>query len=211
MASDVRPDDESGIFRYKVKKQVSNCSRTCSSTELAEVKTSGQIQEGRNSFEFRYDKLANRDSNSACCSWWRLPLLLGLVLLAILLSQGDGIRQAVFKPGSTASTDRGQAQPLQIVLLTINFGDGRPLLNESSDWHEAMTVGDLLNTEPRISFVTQGTGAAAFLTQLNGVTNEGTGGRNWVYSVNGKRADRSFAVYELRPNDHVLWTFAGRE
>jgi len=152
-----------------------------------------------------------RDSNSACCSWWRLPLLLGLVLIAILLSQRDRIRQAVFKPGSPAPIDRGDAQPAKTVLLTINFGDGRPLLNESSDWHEGMTVADLLNAERSISFATQGTGAAAFLTQLNGIANEGAGGRNWVYSVNGTRADRSFAVYELRPNDHVLWTFAGRE
>jgi hypothetical protein len=40
------------------------------------------------------------------------------------------------------------------------------------------------------------------------VKNEGAGGRNWTYRVNDKHADRSFAVYELQPGDHVLWTFA---
>ena len=70
-----------------------------------------------------------------------------------------------------------------------------------------MTVGDVLQNDPRTSFVTQGSGASAFLTEINGVKNEGAGGRNWMYSVNGERADRSFAVYELQPGDHVLWSF----
>jgi len=194
---------------FAIRSRSKSLQQNCSSTEVAEVFRSNSGE--RNSCEFRYDKLANRDSNSACCSWWRLPLLLGLVLIAILLSQRDGIRQAEFQPDSVAPIDRRDAQPAKTVLLTINFGDGRPLLNESSDWHKGMTVGELLNAEPKISFATQGTGAAAFLTELNGIANEGAGGRNWVYSVNGTRADRSFAVYELRPNDHVLWTFAGRE
>ena len=74
-----------------------------------------------------------------------------------------------------------------------------------------MTVADLLNSEPRISLTSTGSGASAFLTSLDGVANEGAGGRNWTYSVNGKHADRSFAVYELQPGDHVLWTFAAQQ
>jgi hypothetical protein len=74
-----------------------------------------------------------------------------------------------------------------------------------------MTVADLLHSEPRVSLAAQGSGASAFLTQLGGVANEGAAGRNWVYSVNGRPADRSFAVYELQANDHVLWTFARGE
>ncbi len=71
-----------------------------------------------------------------------------------------------------------------------------------------MTVRDLLNGVPRLRIVQQGSGSSAFLTQIDDVTNEGAGGRNWMYSVNGQRADRSFAIYELQPGDHVLWSFA---
>ena len=73
-----------------------------------------------------------------------------------------------------------------------------------------MTVRDLLNAAPGLSISQQGSGASAFLTKIDGVANEGAGGRNWMYSVNGQRADRSFAVYELQPGDHVLWTLRRR-
>jgi hypothetical protein len=45
------------------------------------------------------------------------------------------------------------------------------------------------------------------LTSINGVANEGAGGNNWTYEVNGRSGDRSYAVYELRAGDRVLWTF----
>ena len=153
----------------------------------------------------------DRQSCSAYGSAWRLPLLLAIVLAAILVSQHRGIREAVFKPASGPPADETAGEAGQRALLTINFGDGRPLQNESAPWREGMTVADLLQGEPRVSLAVQGSGASAFLTQLGGVANEGADGRNWVYSVNGKPADRSFAVYELQANDHVLWTFARGE
>jgi len=152
-----------------------------------------------------------RESCSACGSKWRLPLLLAIVLAAILLSQNRGIREAIFKPASEPASQREDRPSGQQVLLTINYGGGRPLQNEEAPWRVGMTVADLLQGEPRVSFAVQGSGASAFLTQLGGIANEGAGGRNWVYSVNGKPGDRSFAVYELQPNDHVLWTFARGE
>ena len=133
------------------------------------------------------------------------------MLAAILVSQHRGIREAVFKPASVPPVDEAAGEAGQRVLLTINFGDGRPLQNESAPWREGMTVADLLQGEPRVSLAVQGSGPSAFLTQLGGVANEIPNGRNWVYSVNGKPADRSFAVYELQANDHVLWTFARGE
>lgn len=146
---------------------------------------------------------------------WRLPLLLAIVLAAILLSQQRGIREAIFKPAGAPPEVADRAEAVAVVgprvLLTINFGDGRELQNEVAPWREGMTVADLLQSEPRVSLATQGSGASAFLTQLGDLANEGAGGRNWVYSVNGKPADRSFAVYELQANDHVLWTFARSE
>jgi hypothetical protein len=114
-------------------------------------------------------------------------------------------------PDSQPAESVAIAPAAQKVFLTINFSDGRPLLNEEGKWRDGMTVADLLNSEPKISLTRIGSGSSAFLTSLNGVSNEGADARNWTYTVNGKHADRSFAVYELRPNDHVLWTFAARQ
>jgi hypothetical protein len=146
-------------------------------------------------------------SCSACRSGWQLPLLLGIVLIAILLASSDKIRQAVFKPLRQAPVIESDVSPAKKVLLTVNFGNGQ-LVNETAKWRAGMSALDVLQDHRRISFLTEGSGDSAFLTSLNGVMNEGAGGRNWTYTVNGKYADRSFAVYELQPNDHVLWTFA---
>ncbi len=57
-----------------------------------------------------------------------------------------------------------------------------------------------------MKFQERGSGATAFLTQLDDLKNEGSG-RNWIYRVNGQIADRSFAVYRLEAGDTVLWKF----
>src|SRR5262245_4117310 len=123
-------------------------------------------------------------SRPACNSRWLLPVLLALVLAAILLSQSRGIRQAIFRqtaPAARAGAGQG-GESSQQVLVTINFGNGR-LENLSTEWRDGMTVADILQQEPRISFKTEGAGEKAFLTTLGGVANEGGGGRNWTYSV----------------------------
>jgi hypothetical protein len=148
----------------------------------------------------------NSDSCSSCGLGWRLPLFLGIVLLAILLGQNRYLREAILKRQATPLQAEAINERAEKVLLSINFGDGR-LESTAVEWRDGMTVADVLQQEPRISLVTNGSGESAFLTALDGVANQGAGGRNWTYTVNGKFADRSFAVYELQPNDHVLWTF----
>jgi hypothetical protein len=150
------------------------------------------------------------DSCPACRSGWLLPLLLGIVLAAVLLSASTRIRQALFQPQRQQPVQEAGEAPATKVLLTVNFGNGQ-LINLTENWREGMTVTDLLQNNRSTSFLMEGSGASTFLTSLNGVMNEGRGGRNWTYTVNGKYADRSFAVYELRPNDHVLWTFAAQK
>jgi hypothetical protein len=139
--------------------------------------------------------------------------LLVIVLLAILLFQNRKIRQAVLSPFAAPPAQSIVESPQQAakkVLLSINFGNGQ-MQHEITEWRDGMTVADVLQQEPRVSFQTHGAGESAFLSSINGIANQGAGGRNWTYSVNGKYADRSFAVYELRQNDHVLWTFAAQQ
>jgi hypothetical protein len=152
-------------------------------------------------------------SCSSCSSGWRLPLLLAIVLVAMLLIQERSVRQAVLSPFAAPPAqpvDESPPEAANKVLLSINFGNGH-LQHEITEWRDGMTVADMLQQEPRVSFQSNGAGESAFLSAINGVANQGAGGRHWTYSVNGKYADRSFAAYELRPNDHVLWTFAEQQ
>jgi hypothetical protein len=140
-----------------------------------------------------------------------LPLLLAIVLAAIVLVFGRHTPEPEAQRQQIAAENDSAAPNVQNVQLTINFGDDRRPIERESRWREGMTVADLINTEPGTNVAIVGSGASAFLTSLDGVANEGANGRNWTYRVNGKHADRSFAVYELRPGDQVLWTFASQQ
>jgi hypothetical protein len=148
------------------------------------------------------------DNSKTCCSigsWWRLPLLLALVLGAILIWRG-GDRWEIRQNGSDATNQREANSATQKVLLTINYGDGNQRIVERP-WQEGLTVAELLSRTPGLATTQKGTGEGAFLTEIDGVANEGAAGNNWTYAVSGKSADRSYAVYKLSPGDRVLWTF----
>lgn len=96
------------------------------------------------------------------------------------------------------------------VKVVIDYGDGVQKHFTALPWREGMTVRDALHAaqkHPRgVKFQERGSGATAFLTQLDDLKNEG-GGRNWIYRVNDQLADRSFAVFPLQVGDAVLWKF----
>jgi hypothetical protein len=155
--------------------------------------------------------MTDDESCPNCTSWWRLPLLLAVVLAAIMFLLRGGAPGPAPQPERTPREIVAAARNATSVQLTIIFGDGRAPMSAETRWHEDMTVADLLNSDPRISVASTGSGAGAFLNSVNGVANEGVNGRNWTYRVNGKHADCSFAVYELRPGDQVLWSFAAHQ
>lgn len=136
--------------------------------------------------------------------------MLALVLVVVVLNRHWSMRQQSVPPPSPTEQVPAGANHGQAVLLVIDFGDGRRQEFEPVAWRAGMTVLDLLREASRqnLRLTIRGTGSATFLTEINGVENEGADGRNWTYTVNGQYADRSVAVYELRPGDHVLWTFA---
>jgi hypothetical protein len=147
---------------------------------------------------------------STCGPWWRLPLLLALVLAAVLFSRA--VREPTTEPASDSSASQLRAETGESISLAVDFGDRRRQQYEPIVWRDGMTVRDALaaaaDSSGSATFAQQGSGEAAFLTQIDGVENEGADGRNWTYTVNGKLGDRSFAIYPLRPGDQVLWTFA---
>jgi len=99
----------------------------------------------------------------------------------------------------------------EIVGLTVDYGDGVQKVFTALPWRQAMTVRDLMQLaqeHPRgIRFASRGSGATELLTRIDDLDNQGTRGRNWIFHVNGKLADRSLGAYRLRPGDAVLWEF----
>ncbi len=150
-----------------------------------------------------------------CGPWWRLPVLLALVLMAIVAMRNRGIREEVQESKGETPNPDATAVSNGVVTLAINLGEGKSEFMAEVAWREGMTVGDLMQTASQLPdgmrFEKQGTGEMTMLTRIGDVANEGAGGRNWIYSVAGKRADRSYAIYPLRAGDRVLWEFTGQQ
>jgi hypothetical protein len=143
----------------------------------------------------------------ACGPWWRLPLLLGLVLAAIVWSRVHGLREATSEKEIDQPAPVTDGVPKEKIALTIDFGDGRPKNFDAIAWRSGMTVADAMKAASGVTVAQKGSGQSAFVTSIDGVQNQGADAHNWMYKINGKVADRSFAVYELKPGDRILWTF----
>jgi hypothetical protein len=144
-------------------------------------------------------------------AWWRLPLLLAVVLAAILWARGCGIEEVAKELDKDNAAPAPAADAREKVSLEIDFGDGRRKAVDAIAWRDGMTVADLLAKTPDLKVTQRGSGESAFLTTIDDVSNEGAEGRNWIYAVNGKTADRSFAIYTLKSGDRVLWTFTKQQ
>lgn len=139
---------------------------------------------------------------------WRLPILLAGVIVvmavgAMLLRRSSGPRAA------DSSTRPPTMIGRQTVSLRIVRGDGTENYFPALPWTAGMTVAQALD-RAGVRTTHQGEGPQALLTSIEGQKNEGSGerARNWIYRVNGRLADKSYAAYRLRPGDAVLWTFA---
>ena len=103
------------------------------------------------------------------------------------------------------------AEETKTVALVIDYSDGVKKHFPAIEWREGMTVLELMEAARRhprgIQFEYRGRGITAFLFQIDDVKNQGRG-RNWVYRVNDRLADRSFAVQALEPSDRVVWEFS---
>ena len=142
--------------------------------------------------------------------WLLLALLVG-ILAYNMLRQSD-VRQGRDTP-LRAGSETGQH-----VQLTIDYGDGAERHFTGVPWCANMTVFDALlwaaHHPHGIAFEYQGTGAhgagiQTLVLAIDSVANQGGGdsARNWVYEVNGRKAQDSCGVHLLQPADTILWKF----
>ena len=103
------------------------------------------------------------------------------------------------------------------VRLVIDYGDGVIKTITDLPWSRGQTVLDVMTAAKAhphgITFNASGSGASAFLTQIDDVANQdgGAGKKNWQFWVNTAYADRSFSVYEVQASDVVFWRFTTQQ
>jgi hypothetical protein len=137
--------------------------------------------------------------------------MLGLVLAAIVWSRIRSPREETPDKNTDPPAPAANGVPQEKVKLAIDFGGGRQKNFDAVAWRGGMTVADAMKASSGVAIAQKGSGQSAFVTSIDGVENQGADGQNWTYSVNGQIADRSYAVYELKPGDRVLWTFGARQ
>jgi len=97
-----------------------------------------------------------------------------------------------------------------VVRMVVDYGDGVEKHFTALKWKDGMTVMDALVAAKEhargIQFTFRGKESTAFLTDIDGLENEGSG-KNWIFRVNDKLATKSFAVTSLKAGDTVLWKF----
>ncbi len=146
-----------------------------------------------------------------------MPLVLvAAIALSTLLLVFGRPKQANGPEGRPAAEASGEAwtppatAEAETVLLAVDFGNGS---RRSFDlpWSAGMTVGDLLklarDLRPGLQFTQEGADKQAMLMSLDSVGNGTADGRFWLYEVNGKSGEVSFAVQPLAAGDRVLWVF----
>ena len=143
---------------------------------------------------------------------WLFPALLLLVLVAAAVLAISNREQKQAPTDSAPAAWTPAEQPAgETVQLVVDFGNGASRRFDALPWQEEMTVGDLLAAatqfRPALQYAQQGEGASGFLVSLEGVSNEGSKGRNWRYLVNERLGQTSFCVAKLESGDRVLWEF----
>ena len=110
-----------------------------------------------------------------------------------------------------AADSQPSATAAKTVTLTIDYGDGVEKRFKAIPWRDGMTALDAMQfagRHPRgIEYKKRGKGKTAFLTRIDDLANRGSRGGNWIFRVNGKQGQSSFALSVLKPHDVVLWTF----
>ena len=105
---------------------------------------------------------------------------------------------------------RDTDKKVKLVRLVIDYGDGVEKHFTRIPWREGMSVLDAMQVAGKhargIKLEYRGRRATAFLTKIDNLENDGRQ-KNWIYRVNTKLGDRSFAIYKLKPGDSVLWKF----
>ncbi len=136
---------------------------------------------------------------------WRFIIAL-VVLLGLVLAQRRWL------PAGDTSAPTAQPSTDETVSLSIDRGDGAAVETHHIGWSSGLTVLGVLETysaqHPEEPLSVVGRGASALVTAAAGRTNEGAGGLNWQFELNGQYGTKSAGVTTVKPDDRVLWKFA---
>jgi len=123
----------------------------------------------------------------------------------------------LFAPASVSAEDEktttreNAASKAKTVRIEVDYSDGVQKVLTAVPWKPKMTGGDAMEFATKhkrgVKIKVRGKGANSLLEKIDDLQNGGARGPNWVFRVNGKLGNRSFAITPLNPGDTILWKF----
>ena len=114
-------------------------------------------------------------------------------------------------PLAAQENDEIQGEAQQLVRLELVYGDGFRKVYESIPWRDGLKVSEVMDHaaghKHATTFNIRGREATAFLQDIDGIQNLGYGDQNWIFYVNGKKAEESFGIVSLQAGDIVSWRY----
>ena len=117
-----------------------------------------------------------------------LQVVAAIATLPNLAAEETGSSQEAIKP--------------RIVTLTVDYGDGSQKRFTQIPWKDGMTILHAMRAAQRhkrgINFLFRGKGPTAMLKKIDDLENKGGNGLNWIFRVNKKLGNSSFAIREAQ-------------
>lgn len=133
--------------------------------------------------------------------------LIAVIILAIALL-GGGAYAAKITSNSKAITPVSSPSSSQIT-ATIAISDTANATTttvEAAPSSTLLQAMDALKQSGKIEFTTEASSYGTMVTAINGQKN-GTGGKYWLYSVNGQPGSVGADAYKLQSGDKIIWEF----
>lgn len=139
---------------------------------------------------------------------WRLAILLvGVLAVVLVLRNYGGGSESVSRPLDPRFDPRRGAGTLT---LALDAGEG-PQQRLEIPLAESVLLIDAMQEAARRDKGWQaqwaGRGEGMFLTELAGKSNEGGGGNNWIYHLNGEPGTVGVGACTVSKGDDILWKF----
>ena len=139
-------------------------------------------------------------------------MLAGLLVLGC--QPADQHTEGDSNAAATAEVESAQTDSNQTAKIVIRLGSDSGPLEIESPVTDEMTVLDLMNQarqDGSLAFEYRGSGATVFVQSIQGLANQGAGGHNWIYRVNGQLGDRSIGIARVVAGDQVTWDYGTYE
>lgn len=100
----------------------------------------------------------------------------------------------------------------QKVGFFVDFGKGKEGIRTEVPWKKGLNAISVIEAaDPKVTCKYRGKGSTAFLTSIDGVENDLSARKYWIYYVNGEKGKVGAGACQLQPTDKVLWRFGNDE